>query len=1471
MTGTLGPNCMQVPGGTHCIFVSLRVSGHGVVRRSGRGEKIQWYAPCACSASVRAADLDSVHICVGTFLALRAVQLGMAPFSSSPAECLGGLFEVQPSSIFPVIMPSHFRASLLSQPQRRHAVDAGHLCVISDIARSLQVESVLQPALGGWLLGHPLAKPKQDIPLGLSQISFGVYSVTVGSEGPVAYEAPHNVQDRCHESLLALLAYLQHQLLVFIRSFLLFFLVSTVHLCAWTCPVKKGQGRRNGTSLRVRSCLRGAPILWALFIVAHCLPLCCAGGSPRGTQPEVPQRAEGGRDTTQVGGDVGFSSSLPEQRASPASDTAGPPPEYPARAAVALPSLPPDVKFLVCLYEFQRPVSFACVWGSDAQVVDDLIGYLLAEQVGGAGTKTVIPVVPQPRANGVAVIVADVWNLALLQCPVLIQVFGGPYKTFVEYFTGRVTSQDVRRSVGALWRPGAQIYVGEDKVPLPEDEFFSPVPGLLARVSPPSLIPGPAVDLQTCLSSPAEWLHDVEKWGFPSEDTGAGKICVLGVWADQQVCHVNRSTTSAGLREQVLEHCGFSHRSVTFCTPRRHVADFATRSITVRSVIGIVPQALESCIGVFVDARCLACKLQFVLLPPVRTTLNSLLQLIGAIRPVGWKLVVHGSSTFDPSCEAFLPEHASLLVLEVRSEVDSQSAVPVTGHALNDVGSRFAAPVPEASGDALVVPSISQSTGAFSCGPSTDIHGSQTEILCDPSRNSGPLSNSTGNSMHGQVILPFQWRSEGQSLLLQAPEVPDPRQFVLGDPEAEDADEANEELLEGPTSAEETSSTVPELKRVLCCILGFQARPQFRTQWTTDREDLQSFLDRIGIILNPDAEQFALVCIEPQPVDSMLSLLLVPSWWATANVRAFTVSSSFEDIPFFMQTAREDQGLEELLPCSVFRMHPSVDAYTCRQADVARVEAEYFPPHGSLLYLQVKGDPPPVLSSPQQVLDGLPHLPPDSRVPEASGPVPEQVLVLGVYFDQTLTELPLGATDAAVAAAVHLEEVAFHVHWLAEPFRRVSCEGVPVDRFVACRPSCFRCRLPDACGLFFDCRRLGRPVCYRSSHSSRLAVDEVLRLVDVALPEGMCLCLTGGVFDLHTQMFSFADGAKVVMWAEAMEDPDARTEVASTVSGGEEVSSNPSAVVPSPDGEVGRRSGGRSRSPRRPSGNLEGQATEVICGPVSHKVDCDIVAHDGSLWIERFCQPACGPCHACDTSESLWVPLPCERSGCTSSTVTEEDCSIADLDACHGGTVLSSSDKSQRLHFLAAIGSLFEQSYHKASSATVTSAEGCTRSVLCIAQHVDPPVFDLSKQQFPVGRCIEEVFRLVHAKPFALNSTLPDGLCLHPAAQEVLAGVVPIGSCAGLADRVDVFTDGSFQQGSSAWAAVFLESVGETVCPGAGLVMWYVLIDAAQNGLEPLIMEFRLPKCPPLPWFFGGLSPRGFLLLFIFTLTPSAR
>ena len=112
----------------------------------------------------------------------------------------------------------------------------------------------------------------------------------------------------------------------------------------------------------------------------------------------------------------------------------------------------------------------------------------------------------------------------------------------------------------------------------------------------------------------------------------------------------------------------------------------------------------------------------------------------------------------------------------------------------------------------------------------------------------------------------------------------------------------------------------------------------------------------------------------------------------------------------------------------------------------------------------------------------------------------------------------------------------------------------------------------------------------------------------------------------------------------------------------------------------------------------------------------------------------------------------------------------------------------------------------------------------------------MTLQQFPVGRTLSDVAALLNATPFRLVQDLPEGLHLHAATKAQLGALqldpCPIWAC----DRVDFYTDGSFNE-NSAWSLVALGRkcdnivsvswVGDEVCVDAGSAGW---LGASSHG-----------------------------------------
>ena len=119
-------------------------------------------------------------------------------------------------------------------------------------------------------------------------------------------------------------------------------------------------------------------------------------------------------------------------------------------------------------------------------------------------------------------------------------------------------------------------------------------------------------------------------------------------------------------------------------------------------------------------------------------------------------------------------------------------------------------------------------------------------------------------------------------------------------------------------------------------------------------------------------------------------------------------------LPFYFDVARADFDFAEVIPETVSRALGEVAVYLGHPNDSRPLGDHASPSPGSLVVLQRRGGAEPETLGAQRVLNGLPHLEAGDPIPVASPPEPEQVLILGVLFDQRLSQLAAGADDATV-------------------------------------------------------------------------------------------------------------------------------------------------------------------------------------------------------------------------------------------------------------------------------------------------------------------------------------------------------------------------------------------------------------------------------------------------------------------------
>ena len=141
---------------------------------------------------------------------------------------------------------------------------------------------------------------------------------------------------------------------------------------------------------------------------------------------------------------------------------------------------------------------------------------------------------PQPSVDFLAFIEAPFWLTDLLLTPVLIEVFLEPVSRFVEVFTGRVTFEDLRHSVGDKWIPDGRFYVADSTEGLRFDDVLHLQPGTLIRLMPPILLCPRCAQFGEKLQSPRRWF----RWFRPAEssppddNTDCGGAGLVGQWGD---------------------------------------------------------------------------------------------------------------------------------------------------------------------------------------------------------------------------------------------------------------------------------------------------------------------------------------------------------------------------------------------------------------------------------------------------------------------------------------------------------------------------------------------------------------------------------------------------------------------------------------------------------------------------------------------------------------------------------------------------------------------------------------------------------------------------------------------------------------------------------------------------------------------------------------------------------------------------
>ena len=108
--------------------------------------------------------------------------------------------------------------------------------------------------------------------------------------------------------------------------------------------------------------------------------------------------------------------------------------------------------------------------------------------------------------------------------------------------------------------------------------------------------------------------------------------------------------------------------------------------------------------------------------------------------------------------------------------------------------------------------------------------------------------------------------------------------------------------------------SLPALLSIRVAVVTMQGPTCTHSLWTQEGEDIEGFMVRADILLNPDSPFMQLLPVEPQPSLPQLTLLLCPRWWSLVRIKPLLVQGPVDSMPPFLLAAHPGQMLDDSLP-----------------------------------------------------------------------------------------------------------------------------------------------------------------------------------------------------------------------------------------------------------------------------------------------------------------------------------------------------------------------------------------------------------------------------------------------------------------------------------------------------------------------------------------------------------------------------
>ena len=1013
----------------------------------------------------------------------------------------------------------------------------------------------------------------------------------------------------------------------FCRSALVFYFLAVLHLVFYVLPLRQGCPVGNSVVRTVRKTTRGAPLLLAMGFALYLLP---GAAAMHGNNHQPAEEAE--------------------QREMPA---------FMRPNFVSYPHSTEDLinacdnwgvdvlgfRIATVLLRFQRTHTISCHWWDPGMNSSLLCAIVKDDCSDDDDFYAVVAANPQPGLDTVVLGEVPQWLLSSMSVPVFITVLGTQEPCFMEFFTGRVTHQDVRIATGDLWPPGAEIFVGFSSVPLAEDDLITPTPGLLFRVCRPGRGHRPVWSLDLKLQDPMR-LRRLLPDEVPAPISGNAGLAVLTTGEAPVFLALPPHPTTSVVREMISQALGFQVGSFRVLAPCQPIRDITITGRLVASVMGVVSNALLACRMVFVDARDLGRSIALLALPALPYTITGVLGLLQIPRPANLTFQIRGANGIRGNPEGFMPRDAAVVTLKVVSPQAEPPSVPMPDalpgppnssevHDAGASGTRHTPPNIQRSDPTLHLPD-----GLVSTWNRGTVDAALPSCLPGDTSAGGQAGGepSSSNGIWRSAITPPELSEIGRDIVERASsELPGDRVapsvvmgMLPGDANVRGDGDDGDDPDDRPDPSSSPGAPLSDVGewRLPVRVLHYQRIQFFDTLWVALQEDIAEVMVRAEILLKPAGNFFRIDAPHVQPSGDCLTLLCFPAWWPEHGITPFVLGEHDRPGEPFLQLIRASDSLDDVLPLQGQRHDEAVDTYVTG-GDEPDDDANR-PGCLELLFVQRQGLPPPsFITVPELLADPSLDMP-DAQIPSDEEAPATRYLLLGTGFEQAVLDTEPGPMLPQLAQKTGIPRANL-IFWVQHGlFEEAAVQGVAVHRAIGYRDS----RLFTSsciCTVFIDARTLGRPFCCRSLPSNRVCIQTLLALIEVDLPTDIVPEWVGGhPVAGHPELRQFAHCSTIILWARYRVPPPANLGMAATGSGadGEDRGPPDDDDRPRLDNEDGLGEV-RSRSPMRGYG----EATHRLSTPptVDHPdVSKGAVVTDGSC-VSAFgtaARPIATPCRS---------------------------------------------------------------------------------------------------------------------------------------------------------------------------------------------------------------------------------------------------